>query len=242
MPASDSDYRLVCNWINITKPGSARRRRYFEVVEATQEAGRLPASFLMGLVALLCGCGTDSSTEVTTGQTLDCAVFQTNVNNIFDQDFSGRTCSASGCHSVIGSSGGAFKIYPGASPNTVEMQANYLAAKGFANLNSPADSKLLLEPLAGAQSIVGSHAGGDIFTGGDTNYAVILSWISTTYRDRVRVFPEMGRGVAAGRKHLATPVRGANDGVHVQVAEPYLELHTGPGRGYPVTQVIERGE
>lgn len=27
-----------------------------------------------------------------------------------------------------------------------------------------------------------------------------------------------------------------------EVAEPYLELHTGPGRGYPVTQVIERGE
>jgi len=28
----------------------------------------------------------------------------------------------------------------------------------------------------------------------------------------------------------------------VQVVEPYLELHTGPGRGYPITQVIERGE
>lgn len=28
----------------------------------------------------------------------------------------------------------------------------------------------------------------------------------------------------------------------VQVADPYLELHTGPGRGYPVTQVVERGE
>jgi hypothetical protein len=26
------------------------------------------------------------------------------------------------------------------------------------------------------------------------------------------------------------------------VAEPYLELHTGPGRGYPVTQVVARGE
>jgi len=26
------------------------------------------------------------------------------------------------------------------------------------------------------------------------------------------------------------------------VTEPYLELHTGPGRGYPVTQVIARGE
>lgn len=28
----------------------------------------------------------------------------------------------------------------------------------------------------------------------------------------------------------------------VLVAEPYLELRTGPGRGYPVTQVVPRGE
>jgi len=28
----------------------------------------------------------------------------------------------------------------------------------------------------------------------------------------------------------------------VLVADPFLELHTGPGEGYPVTQVIERGE
>jgi uncharacterized protein YgiM (DUF1202 family) len=28
----------------------------------------------------------------------------------------------------------------------------------------------------------------------------------------------------------------------VFVAEPYLELHTGPGRGFPVTQVVARGE
>jgi len=41
---------------------------------------------------------------------------------------------------------------------------------------------------------------------------------------------------------VATPARGADDVVRAQVVEPYLELHTGPGRGYPVTQVIERGE
>src|SRR5208283_5437170 len=28
----------------------------------------------------------------------------------------------------------------------------------------------------------------------------------------------------------------------VFVMQPYLELHTGPGRGYPVTQVVGRGE
>ena len=28
----------------------------------------------------------------------------------------------------------------------------------------------------------------------------------------------------------------------VQIVEPYIELHTGPGRGYPVFYVIDRGE
>lgn len=28
----------------------------------------------------------------------------------------------------------------------------------------------------------------------------------------------------------------------VQIADPYLELHTGPGRGFPVFHVVERGE
>ncbi len=39
----------------------------------------------------------------------------------------------------------------------------------------------------------------------------------------------------------AAPVYGADDVVRTQVVEPYLNLHTGPGRGFPVTQVIERG-
>jgi opacity protein-like surface antigen len=39
----------------------------------------------------------------------------------------------------------------------------------------------------------------------------------------------------------AGTVQGAERRVEVQVAEPFLELRTGPGRGYPVTQVVERG-
>ena len=99
------------------------------------EAGAMPASFLMGLALLLAGCGSDiPSSTVTTGLTLDCQAFQTNVypildNPIFDVNGVGRTCSASGCHSPT-SAGGAFKIFPGAAPNTVEMQANYFAALG----------------------------------------------------------------------------------------------------------------
>jgi uncharacterized protein YgiM (DUF1202 family) len=36
----------------------------------------------------------------------------------------------------------------------------------------------------------------------------------------------------------------ADDEVYyqVRVAEPYIELHTGPGRGYPVFHVVDRGE
>jgi hypothetical protein len=144
------------------------------------EAGRMPASFLIGLAILLGGCGSEvPSTPVTTGLTLDCALFQSSVNAIFDADIGGRTCSASGCHTVFGSAGGAFKIYPNAVANSVEMQANYLAAKGFSNLGSPADSKVLLEPLEGSQSIVGSHTGGDIFVLGDANYMTIYTWIAT---------------------------------------------------------------
>jgi uncharacterized protein YgiM (DUF1202 family) len=35
---------------------------------------------------------------------------------------------------------------------------------------------------------------------------------------------------------------GARDHLQLFVVRPYLELHTGPGRGYPVTQVVARGE
>ena len=28
----------------------------------------------------------------------------------------------------------------------------------------------------------------------------------------------------------------------VEVADPFLEMHTGPGKGYPITNVVERGE
>ncbi len=41
---------------------------------------------------------------------------------------------------------------------------------------------------------------------------------------------------------VAAPLaHAAEDYLQVFVAEPYLELRTGPGRGYPVTQVVGRG-
>jgi hypothetical protein len=38
------------------------------------------------------------------------------------------------------------------------------------------------------------------------------------------------------------PARAARAPLQLFVTQPYLELHTGPGRGFPVTQVVGRGE
>jgi len=40
---------------------------------------------------------------------------------------------------------------------------------------------------------------------------------------------------------LGAPGASAAEYLQLFVTEPYLELHTGPGRGYPVAQVVERG-
>ena len=41
---------------------------------------------------------------------------------------------------------------------------------------------------------------------------------------------------------LGMPVHAEQEYYEVRVAEPYLEMHTGPGRGYPVFHVVDRGE
>ena len=39
---------------------------------------------------------------------------------------------------------------------------------------------------------------------------------------------------------MAGRVYGEENDLRVQVADPYIELHTGPGRGYPIFYVVER--
>ena len=39
-----------------------------------------------------------------------------------------------------------------------------------------------------------------------------------------------------------TPAYGKTDHYEAVVAEPFLELHTGPGRGFPVFHVVDKGE
>ena len=38
----------------------------------------------------------------------------------------------------------------------------------------------------------------------------------------------------------ALPARAADEPERLKVADPYLELHTGPGRGFPVFFVVQR--
>ena len=41
---------------------------------------------------------------------------------------------------------------------------------------------------------------------------------------------------------LTAPVRAADDLLTVTVADPYLEMRTGPGGGYPIFNVVDRGD
>ena len=41
---------------------------------------------------------------------------------------------------------------------------------------------------------------------------------------------------------MTTPAYGEKQYFEVEIAEPYIELHTGPGRGFPVFHVADRGE
>jgi hypothetical protein len=61
----------------------------------------------------------------------------------------------------------------------------------------------------------------------------------STRRWPTKVVPLIAAAVLA---LLAAVPASARDYLQLFVAQPYLELHTGPGRGYPVAQVVARGE
>ncbi len=134
--------------------------------------------FYLYSLLTLTSCKQVENKENTGVQTLSYSTYTASVNAVFDADIGGKTCSASGCHNINGGSGGSFKIYANAT-TTAQLTANFISAKSFANLVDPASSKLLLEPLTGIFSSVGSHAGGDIFTNGDANYTIIFNWINS---------------------------------------------------------------
>jgi hypothetical protein len=110
----------------------------------------------------------------SSGKTLCFDYYQRCVNPVFDdvQMFGAvpaatSNCSASGCHQAGVGPGGALKIHPGltAAPlttpdqdRTTQMYANFLSAKGSANLSSPRQSFLIKKPLVEV-----FHGGATIF-------------------------------------------------------------------------------
>lgn len=154
--------------------------------------------------ALVAACGAEVANQpVTSGNTLCQNNYNVCINPIFNQSMRRSNgdviqCASGGCHEVGAGFGGSFKIYANAASPT-ELQANYLVSLAFSNLNSAADSKLLLEPLAGTSSITGSHTGGDIFpSNGDACYAAINAWISTVVDDQASCVPCGGPPAGCG--------------------------------------------
>ena len=142
---------------------------------------------MLFIYACVAGCDT-VTVEPLGGPTLCLADYQQCVDPILQAAINGPsggplTCSAGGCHDVDTGSGGGFEVYPDPNPADpdfdTQILANFISAKAFANLITPADSKLLLEPLQGVFAISGTHTGGDIFP--DTNdacYVAMHDWIS----------------------------------------------------------------
>lgn len=52
----------------------------------------------------------------------------------------------------------------------------------------------------------------------------------------------LARAAACVLLLAALPLQGASAQEKVQITDPYIELHTGPGRGYPIFFVAERNE
>ncbi|ACL71647.1 hypothetical protein Tgr7_0550 [Thioalkalivibrio sulfidiphilus HL-EbGr7] len=142
-------------------------------------------SITAALVLGAAGCQeVEVSVPENTGQALCFADYQTCVDPIFHGQISGVSCSASSCHDVGAGSGGGFKIFPNLAPGDERMLANYFAARSFANLTDPDNSKLLLEPLQGSFGITGTHGGGNIFPDrNDACYIAIRNWISLRVDD-----------------------------------------------------------
>lgn len=65
--------------------------------------------------------------------------------------------------------------------------------------------------------------------------------ISSQFQCRAGRFRRAGAGLFLLFSLLSLPAVSA-DGVKVQVTDPYLEMHTGPGRGFPIFHVVDRGE
>ncbi len=67
---------------------------------------------------------------------------------------------------------------------------------------------------------------------------------TTTHSTRPRTRPALAAWLCAVvlLTSVALPLAAAEEYRSVAVADPYIEMHTGPGQGYPVFHVVDRGE
>lgn len=164
--------------------------------------------------ALLSGCNEVTVEPVTTGATVCQEYYEACVDSVLTAPFTASatgltvTCAGEGCHNVDNGAGGTFKLFPRAAGGSLEMTANFISAKAFVNVGDPAMSKILLEPLAGSPSIVGSHSGGDIFADpNDHHYQELYYWISNPQASTTESCPQLDHFPNdASRRCLADPV------------------------------------
>jgi hypothetical protein len=96
----------------------------------------------------------------------DYAVFQNQIQPILDTS-GGVGCATSGCH---GTGAGTFTLAPTPQPNSPEMEANFLAVTGRANLGDAPKSVIYLQATT-------AHGGGGSTVVSDQEAATLLAWI-----------------------------------------------------------------
>ena len=147
-----------------------------------------------------------------------------------------------------------------------DMYKNFYSAQGSSIIGTPSQSRLLTKPLL--RNVL--HGGGLIFDNdADPNARLIAYWIThpmpqgrtssarPTACSRPRRLPPPARAtrnevaarraVPGGRQPAGAGHRGSGaaaeaDEERVQITDPYIELRTGAGRGYPVFHVAARDE
>ena len=139
---------------------------------------------LAAMLIMLYGCDNVSS-EDDPGSVADLCqnIFSLCINPILQGPIgSGAvSCANSSCHTSSGS-GGAFVLVEGAALGSTGEAFNFNSAQAFVNAASPAQSRLLAEPLIGDGGVasIGPHGGGDIFAStSSTCYQEMLNWAST---------------------------------------------------------------
>ncbi len=136
---------------------------------------------LAAMLIILYGCD-NVSTEDDPGSVADLCevVFNQCISPILQNSTSSfGGCANSSCHGFgAGHTGGAFFLYE--SPTASELAFNFNSAQAFINPESPAQSKLLAEPLVGDSGVpsVASHV--NVFlSSSDLCYQQLLSWAQT---------------------------------------------------------------